>query len=78
MNNFGLAFRNMPPVTKNLIVICVIVFVAGLVPQIGNNLMKYCALHFYDASNFNLAQIVPIFPHILKIPSITQIIPKPN
>lgn len=70
MNNFGLAFRNMPPVTKNLIVICVIVFVAGLVPQIGNNLMKYCALHFYDASNFNLAQLVTYmfmhgnFPHI--------------
>lgn len=70
MNNFGLAFRNMPPVTKNLIAICVIVFVAGLVPQIGNNLMKYCALHFYDASNFNLAQLVTYmfmhgnFPHI--------------
>ena len=70
MNNFGLAFRNMPPVTKNLIAICVVVFVAGLVPQIGNNLMKYCALHFYDASNFNLAQLVTYmflhgnFPHI--------------
>ena len=70
MNNFGLAFRNMPPVTKNLIAICVVVFVAGLVPQIGNNLMKYCALHFYDASNFNLAQMVTYmfmhgnFPHI--------------
>ena len=70
MNNFGLAFRNMPPVTKNLIAICVIVFVAGLVPQIDNNLMKYCALHFYDASNFNLAQMVTYmfmhgnFPHI--------------
>ena len=70
MNNFGLAFRNMPPVTENLIAICVIVFVAGLVPQIGNNLMKYCALHFYNASNFNLAQLVTYmfmhgnFPHI--------------
>lgn len=58
MSNLGLAFRNMPPVTKNLIAVCVIVFVAGLIPQLGNNLMKYCALHFYDASNFNIAQLV--------------------
>ncbi len=58
MSNLGLAFRNMPPVTKNLIAVCVIVFVTGLIPQLGNNLMKYCALHFYDASNFNIAQLV--------------------
>lgn len=58
MNSFAQAFRNMPPVTKNLITICVIVFVAGIVPQIGSNLMKFCALHFYDASSFNLLQMV--------------------
>ena len=41
-----------------MIIICVIIFVAGMIPQISGNLMTYCALHFYDASGFNLWQLV--------------------
>ena len=70
MSVFGQAVRNMPPVTKNLIIICIIIFVAGMVPQIGNNLMTYCSLHYFEASDFNLVQTITYmfmhgnFPHL--------------
>lgn len=49
----------MPPVTRNLIIINVIIWLAmALSPQISNNLYTYCGLHYYDASEFNLVQPV--------------------
>ncbi|MCM1293215.1 MAG: rhomboid family intramembrane serine protease [Bacteroides sp.] len=58
MNGFERMVRSMPVVTKNLIIINIIVFVATLVPSISGKLMAYCSLHFYEAPNFNLAQLV--------------------
>ena len=59
MSQFQNMMRNMPPVTKNLIIICFIVFLAGeLIPSIGQNLMKYCSLHFIEAPDFNPVQVV--------------------
>lgn len=51
--------RNTPPVTKNLIIINTIIWVAmALSPTISANMMKYCALHFHEASFFNPLQPV--------------------
>lgn len=52
-------FRNLPPVTKNLIIINLIIWLAMfLVPSVGNTLTKWCGLHFWLASDFNVAQLV--------------------
>lgn len=59
MNQFGYMFRSMPPVTKNLIIINVIVWLAMfLSPTISANAMKLLALHYIEAPDFNLAQLV--------------------
>ena len=65
MGTFGPSFREMPPVTKNLIILNVIVWLAMMIsPTINNNMMQYCALHFYKASDFNLIQPVTyLFMH---------------
>ena len=50
----------MPPVTKNLIIINVIIFLATtLFPaQIGTALEQYCALHYIFSDNFIATQFV--------------------
>lgn len=49
----------MPPVTKNLIIINFIVFLAmSLFPAIYQGMMQYCALHYFLAPNFNAIQLV--------------------
>lgn len=59
MNRFQSMFKAMPPVTKNLILINLILLLAMWIsPQINANLTKYCALHFYEAKDFNLIQPV--------------------
>ncbi len=59
MSSFGQIFHQMPPVTKNLIIINVIVWLAMMVsPTINHNMMHYCALHFYEASDFNIVQMI--------------------
>ncbi len=59
MSNIGYAFRSMPPVTKNLIIINAIVWLAMLMlPKIDTNMMNYCALHFFEAPHFNVFQFV--------------------
>lgn len=57
MSQYQNIFRNIPPVTKNLIIINVIVFIASLIPSLGGNMMKYFALHYYEAPDFNLIQL---------------------
>lgn len=52
------AVRNMPPVTKNLIIICLIVFLAEQVSSIGSVIFNYGSLHYFDATLFNPAQLV--------------------
>jgi Uncharacterized membrane protein (homolog of Drosophila rhomboid) len=48
----------MPTVTKNLIIINVLFFVGGIVATgYGVDLSQYLGLHFFLASDFNLAQL---------------------
>lgn len=59
MSNFQSIVKSIPPVTKNLIIINVVIWLAMfLSPQINANLMKYAALHYYSATEFNFVQIV--------------------
>ena len=59
MSNFGYIFRNMPPVTKNLIIINAIIWLGSfLSASVSNILMRYGALHFFEAADFNAAQLV--------------------
>ncbi len=59
MSQFERIFKSMPPVTKNLIIINFIIWIAcALIPQIGVSLHKHAALHFYEASDFNPVQLV--------------------
>lgn len=52
-------FSNIPPVTKHLIVINFIIWLAMMVsPRVDNLFTTYGALHFYKASEFNVAQLL--------------------
>lgn len=49
---------NMPPVTKNIIIINVLFFLGSIVaPKYGINLTDWLGLHFFMASDFNLYQL---------------------
>lgn len=60
IRNSGSFFSAIPPVTKNLIIINFIVWLAMiLMPKsIGANLTEYGGLHYIGASDFNIAQII--------------------
>lgn len=52
-------FANMPPVTKNLLIINVLIWGAmALIPALDVKLTKWCALHFFTSPGFNAAQLV--------------------
>lgn len=52
-------YKIMPTVTKNLIIINVLVFFGTLVAQrYGIDLTNYLGLHFFLASDFNPAQLI--------------------
>lgn len=54
---FGSLFRNMPVVTKNLLIINILMWIAQLsLPKIGIDITNFLGLHFWMASDFNLAQ----------------------
>lgn len=51
--------RNIPVITKNLLIINLIVFLAGLVITLpGGSLNDVCGLHFFLASDFHLYQLL--------------------
>ncbi len=50
-------FSAMPPVTKNLIIINVIIWVAMMLLPSRIDLVKYCGLHYFTAADFNVAQL---------------------
>lgn len=50
--------NNIPPVTKNILIINVLMFIGTIVAQrYGINLSDYLGLHFFLARNFNLTQL---------------------
>lgn len=57
--NGGSFFSVIPPVTKNLIIINFIIWLAMMLfpAKIGDWVMHYCGLHYFEASDFNLAQV---------------------
>lgn len=60
MNQHNVSFwHNMPPVTRNLIIINALLWVATLLMRrIGVNLMELLGLHFFMAEHFNPMQLV--------------------
>lgn len=59
MSQFENIVRSLPPVTKNLIIINFLVWLAmAVMPHsFGNWAMHYCALHYVMATDFNAAQL---------------------
>lgn len=56
---FGQLWRNMPDVTKNLIIINLILFLATFIIQIdGQSLVRHLALYYPGSENFEPYQIV--------------------
>lgn len=52
-------FSNIPPVTKSIIIINFIIWLAMMIsPRLDTILTDYCALHFFKASDFNPAQLL--------------------
>ena len=52
-------FQNLPPVTKNLLIINTIFWlVMALVPSLDAKLTTWCALHYFSSPGFNVAQII--------------------
>lgn len=60
MQSRGSFFAQMPPVTKNLIIINLIVWLAMFVlpRRLGASLEDFGGLHFFGASDFNMAQLL--------------------
>lgn len=46
-------FRNLPPVTKNLLIINILIyFVCALIPGLGISVDRYCGLHYFLSPDF--------------------------
>ena len=57
INSRGNIFSSLPPVTKNLVIINVLIwFAAFLFKNVGTFLVKFGALHYWEASDFNAVQ----------------------
>lgn len=51
--------RSVPPVTKNLIIINLLIWLAmAVVPSLGAALVRRCGLHLFTASDFNPVQLL--------------------
>jgi len=50
-------YGNFPPMTKHLIIINVVVWLAMQIPSIGMPLQRYGALHYFTNPDFNVAQL---------------------
>ncbi|MBO7609949.1 MAG: rhomboid family intramembrane serine protease [Muribaculaceae bacterium] len=58
MNNRGSFLSSIPPVTLNLLIINFIMWLATIaLDKMGVDLFKYLGLHFWQASDFNPAQL---------------------
>lgn len=58
-NSSGSVFKNFPVITKNLLIINILVWLAQIsLPKVGVNLTDMLGLHFWSASDFNPAQLI--------------------
>lgn len=64
-NGFGGFIRSIPPVTKNLIIINIIIWaVEAIFPRFGQSIIRVLGLHYVAASQFNPIQILTyLFVH---------------
>lgn len=64
-SNRGGFLASIPPVTKNLIIINLIVWLAeALFPRFSDVIIRHCGLHFITASHFNPIQLITyLFVH---------------
>lgn len=56
--SFGPGFRNLPPVSRNLIIINIIVWIAGFFGNFGNVIVAHLGLHYVGSDAFNPAQVI--------------------
>ena len=66
--------NTIPTVTKNLLIINVLMFLGTIVAQsYGIDLNNYLGLHFFLAGDFNAAQLITLYVHARRIyPSVLQ------
>ena len=59
MSNFSRYFENIPPVTKNLLIINLLVYVVMAIAPGGREAVieRYCALHSFQSPLFNMVQV---------------------
>lgn len=51
-------FRNLPPITKNLLIINVLVWVLmEFVPPLARDIEQYCALYYWQSTDFGIWQL---------------------
>lgn len=57
--NISERFRYIPPVTKNLLIINTVIYIAmALIPQLNFNLEKYGALYYFTSDQFLPSQLI--------------------
>lgn len=57
--NIGSSFRALPPVTKNLLIINVIIWaVANIMPAASDRIVDICALHYFSSAQFRPWQLI--------------------
>lgn len=58
-NSGGSIFKNFPTITKNLLIINILMWLAQTtLPRVGINLTELLGLHYWGASDFNPAQMI--------------------
>lgn len=58
-NAFGRWFNSIPPVTKNLLIINIAIWLIEFtMPGFCNTLLQFCALHYFKAPDFNPVQFI--------------------
>lgn len=56
---FGALFNNIPPVTKNLLIINIAIYaLMALVPAVNGALYRWCALYYFTSPGFNTWEII--------------------
>lgn len=51
-------FRNLPPVTKNLLIINVLIWLATFIPSVQNLIVRYGAMYYIESPLFSAWQLV--------------------
>ncbi len=59
MSAFGPSYRNLPPVTRNLIILNALIWAVEMIfPSFANTILRVLGLHFWEGDLFNPIQIL--------------------